>query len=188
MDGWSNNPHAAAIPEIETNPFLAECDRKPPARTAPIGKGTLHLRRPSAMLCGMTPSVLDNVGIIVVDHGSKLPEANEMLEQVARQFAKSTGVPIIEPAHMELAEPTIAQAFNRCVERGAAKIVVQLFFLSPGRHSSRDIPELVAEAAREHPRIPYVISEPMGMDPRVCDLMLARTLDALERPCQHDNQ
>ena len=38
-------------------------------------------------------------------------------------------MPIVEPAHMELAEPSIATAFARCVERGATTVVVFPYFL-----------------------------------------------------------
>jgi hypothetical protein len=35
-----------------------------------------------------------------------------------------TGYAIVEPAHMELAEPSIGVAFDRCIERGARLVVV----------------------------------------------------------------
>jgi len=34
----------------------------------------------------------------------------------------------------ELAEPSIRDAFQSCVEQGAHRIIVSPFFLSPGRH------------------------------------------------------
>ena len=42
--------------------------------------------------------------------------------------------PIVELAHMEIAEPSIEVAFGRCVEQGATLVAVSPFFLSPGRH------------------------------------------------------
>ena len=56
---------------------------------------------------------------------------------------------IVEPAHMELAEPSIRTAFMKCVEKGATTIICHPYFLSKGRHVSEDIPELVAQAAKE---------------------------------------
>src|SRR4051812_40399269 len=75
-------------------------------------------------------------GIIIVDHGSRRPESNQMLEEVAAQFGRRFAAlyDIVEPAHMELAEPSIASAYARCVERGATKVVVTPFFLGPGKH------------------------------------------------------
>lgn len=122
-----------------------------------------------------------NVGVVIVDHGSRRAEANDMLHTVARLYAETTGTPIVEPAHMELAEPTIAQAFDRCVARGARTIVVQLYFLSPGRHSINDIPKLAAEAAANHPGVDYVVSDPLGLDPRMAEVMHCRVVEALEK-------
>ena len=58
------------------------------------------------------------LGIILVDHGSRREESNLLLLDVVRDFAANSGYEIVEPAHMELAEPSIATAFARCVERG----------------------------------------------------------------------
>src|SRR5258708_36952550 len=72
-----------------------------------------------------------------------------MREQVAALFAERFAErhEIVEPAHMELAEPSIATAYARCVERGAEQIVVCPFFLGPGKHWTPDIPRLTAAAA-----------------------------------------
>ena len=87
-----------------------------------------------------------HLGVILVDHGSRRDESNAMLLDVVRNFADATGFSIVEPAHMELAEPSIATAFTRCIERGASSVVVFPYFLLPGRHWNDDIPRLAAEA------------------------------------------
>ena len=76
-----------------------------------------------------------NKGIVIVDHGSKKDESNQMLLDVASLFHErfSTKYNIIEPAHMELAEPSIETAYGNCVEKGADFIVICPFFLGPGR-------------------------------------------------------
>lgn len=124
---------------------------------------------------------LTDIGVILVDHGSKVAEANAMLDEVVRLFRESTGAPIVEPAHMELADPTIAQAFARCVEQGATRVVVHPYFLSPGRHSTSDIPRLVEEAARVHPGVPVTVTEPLGLDIRMSEVILQRIQEALRR-------
>src|SRR5438874_10113296 len=104
-------------------------------------------------------------GVIVVDHGSRREESNAMLLDVVRDFAEATGMPIVEPAHMELAEPSIAAAFARCVERGATTVVVFPYFLLPGRHWNDDIPRLAAAAAANHPGVRYLVTAPFGLHP-----------------------
>src|SRR5512138_2763871 len=96
-------------------------------------------------------------GIIIVDHGSRREESNQMLAEVARLFGDrfAARYSVVEPAHMELAAPSIADAYERCVQRGAQRIVVCPFFLGPGKHWTSDIPRLTAEAASRHPRTQY---------------------------------
>ena len=103
------------------------------------------------------------VGIVLVDHGSQFTESNDLLLEVAEAFRRQTDWEIVEPAHMELAEPSISEAFQRCVEQGAGIVVVFPYFLGPGRHVSEDIPRLAAEAARACGGIAHRVAEPLGM-------------------------
>jgi sirohydrochlorin ferrochelatase len=114
------------------------------------------------------------LGIILVDHGSRRDESNEMLLDVAQRFAETLRLAVVEPAHMELAEPSIATAFARCVERGAKTVVVFPYFLLPGRHWNDDIPRLASEAARQHPGIRYVVTAPFGLHPLMAEVMRQR--------------
>ena len=109
--------------------------------------------------------------IIIVDHGSRRRESNTMLTVAAERFAAQSSFSIVEPAHMELAEPTIAQAFDRCVARGAKRVVVFPYFLSPGRHWTEDIPALVAEAAKKHSAIEWLVTAPFGLHPGMLDII-----------------
>ncbi|MDA1192075.1 MAG: cobalamin biosynthesis protein CbiX [Candidatus Poribacteria bacterium] len=118
-------------------------------------------------------------GIVIVDHGSKRDAANRMLEVVV-EMARARGVyDVIEVAHMELAEPTIAQAFARCVEQGAQRVIVHPYFLSPGRHSQSDIPRMAREAAARFPRVQVAVTEPLGLDERLIDVTLTRITEAI---------
>lgn len=112
-------------------------------------------------------------GIIIVDHGSRLAESNRMLEELAVQFAArfKDRYPIVEPAHMEIAEPSIAAAYARCVERGAERVVVCPFFLGPGKHWTHDIPRLAAEAAKRFPSARFHVAPTLGIDDLILDLL-----------------
>jgi sirohydrochlorin ferrochelatase len=129
---------------------------------------------------GTLPGELDprEVGIIVVDHGSMRAESNEMLLEVARMFQRVTGYAIVEAAHMELAEPSIATAFDRCVARGAKVVVCHPYFLLPGRHWDQDIPQLTEQAATKHPGVKWLVTAPLGLHE-----MMARIMDERIRHC-----
>ncbi|MDQ2730678.1 MAG: hypothetical protein M3Y56_03380 [Armatimonadota bacterium] len=112
-----------------------------------------------------------SIGLVLVDHGSKKQAANDMLLEVAELFRRVSGYQIVEPAHMELADPTIEAAFGACVEQGAKLVIVHPYFLSPGRHSTADIPRMVASAARKHPGVEYHVTPPLGIDEKIARLI-----------------
>jgi sirohydrochlorin ferrochelatase len=115
-----------------------------------------------------------DLGVILVDHGSRREESNDMLLDVVARFTEVTSIPIVEPAHMELAEPSITTAFARCVERGATTVVVFPYFLLPGRHWNEDIPRLAAAAAQSHPGVPYLVTAPFGLHPLMFEIIRER--------------
>lgn len=109
----------------------------------------------------------EHTGIVIVDHGSRRAVANKMLEDFVGRFAEQADFDVVEPAHMELAEPSIATAFGRCVQRGAKHIVVCPYFLLPGKHWRKDIPRITAEAAAAYPGVTYLITAPIGLHPQM---------------------
>ncbi len=121
-------------------------------------------------------------GIILVDHGSRRVDSNQTLERFAAMFQASRPDWIIEPAHMELAEPTIRTAFDRCVERGARFVVVAPYFLAPGKHWREDIPALAAQAAAHHADISYLVTAPIGLHPLMCEVVQERIEQCLAEP------
>lgn len=116
----------------------------------------------------------EHTGIVIVDHGSRRGESNRMLEGFVAEFAKGARYTIVEPAHMELAEPSIGTAFGRCVERGAKHVVVCPYFLLPGKHWTEDIPRITAEAAANHPDVTYLITAPIGLHPMMHGVIQSR--------------
>src|SRR4051812_43327226 len=121
----------------------------------------------------------DQLGVIVVDHGSRRNESNAMLLDVVQSFVNATQMSIVEPAHMELAEPSIATAFARCVGRGATTVVVFPYFLLPGRHWNDDIPRLASAAAKNHPGVRYLVTAPFGLHPLMAEVMRQRIFHCL---------
>ena len=113
--------------------------------------------------------------LILVDHGSRLEEANRVLEEMAERVQAQLPDCWVLPAHMELAEPTIEQAFARCAEHGVKEIVVFPYFVGPGRHSSRDIPRICKVAAEKHLNLTYRIVEPLGVHDKIAEVIRERT-------------
>lgn len=127
------------------------------------------------------PSQPRSRAILLVDHGSRRPDANALLDAVAEELGRRMPDHIVRVAHMEIAEPTLAQGFDACVEAGAREIVVHPYFLGPGYHTRESIPDLVEAAAQRHPELRVRISEPLGLHPKLVDVIVERVEMASRR-------
>ncbi|XP_004489242.1 sirohydrochlorin ferrochelatase, chloroplastic [Cicer arietinum] len=142
---------------------------------APLkSSNSLNFCSKSRFLCMSTQNssrVGPNDAVIIVDHGSRRKESNLMLNEFVEMFRHKTGYQIVELAHMELAEPSIGDAFQSCVQQGARRVIISPFFLSPGRHWSQDIPSLSAAAAKQHPGVSYIVTAPLGLHELLVDVV-----------------
>lgn len=91
------------------------------------------------------------IGIVLIDHGSKREESNLLLETMATLYQRrSPNHFVVRAAHMEIASPSISDVIADLVLRqNIDRIVCHPYFLSPGRHVTKDIPVLVQEARDE---------------------------------------
>jgi len=111
-----------------------------------------------------TKSGTEKVGILLIDHGSKVESSNQRLEEIAEvyrqrysnevdassssSFFSPQNLPVIKIAHMEIVSPSIEDAMLDLVRGsdGVDTIVCHPYFLSPGRHATVDVPKLIKDA------------------------------------------
>jgi sirohydrochlorin ferrochelatase len=84
---------------------------------------------------------------------------------------------IVEPAHLEFATPTIMDAYKNCVLQGATNIICYPFFLGRGTHVQVDIPKLMEEAAQEHPGTHFTITDPLGAEDSLMNLIANKVVE-----------
>ena len=120
------------------------------------------------------------VGLLVVGHGSRRGQANDLLMAVTAAVAERVPAFAVEAAFLEIVRPTIAEAYGALVAAGCSRIVVHPYFLYPGAHTTTDIPEALRLAAAEHGAVPWVLTEPLNLDPRIVDVVADRVASALE--------
>lgn len=114
-------------------------------------------------------------GILIVDHGSQKREANDMLRLMADLIQTMAGPDVVvRYAHMELAEPNIAGGFSGCVQAGATDVTVFPYMLSPGRHSTADIPRMVANVAQAFPNVSFSVTPAFGLHEKLAEVVLER--------------
>ena len=113
--------------------------------------------------------------ILLIDHGSRRDAANEMMDCMANLVQAMAGPHVVVRfAHMELAEPSIEAGVRQCVEAGASELIVFPYMLSPGRHATSDIPDLVAEAARAFPEVRWRVTTAFGVHEKLAEVVLER--------------
>ena len=95
-----------------------------------------------------------------------------MLFNVVQAIQKRRPDLIIEGAHMELAAPSIEDGINQCIQKGAHHIIAQPFMLSPGRHTTEDIPNMIQEIAQKHPSITIKTAKHFGLHEKIIDILL----------------
>lgn len=117
--------------------------------------------------------------ILVIAHGSRVPAANDDLRRLAAQLEARRPDQIVEYAYLELAEPTIPQGFQACVERGAQLVRMLPWFLSAGAHVTDDLEAYRRRFASEHPDVMCRICPPLGLHPLMVDMLLDRLEEAV---------
>jgi sirohydrochlorin ferrochelatase len=125
--------------------------------------------------------------ILLIDHGSRRDEANEMMNCMANLVQAMAGSSVVvRYAHMELAEPSIASGVRQCVEAGATELIVFPYMLSPGKHSTGDIPRLVAEAAESRPGLTVRVTSAFGVHEKLAEVILGRAGLPIANPLTSD--
>lgn len=112
--------------------------------------------------------------VIYICHGSRLSAAREQAIAFIQSFMKQNLAPIQEYCFLEMAKPTIEEAFISCVNKGAKKIAVVPVLLLSASHDKEDIPNELARLAARFPTIQVKYGQPIGVDPRMADLLIDR--------------
>lgn len=83
-------------------------------------------------------------------------------------------------AHLEIEAPTVGDAIDRAVAEGAREVTVLPCFLAPGRHTTRDLPELAAAAEERHPALSVRCAAPLGAHAGITAALLARLSESAD--------
>ncbi len=103
---------------------------------------------------------LPKLGILLIDHGSKRKASNEHLHSIAQSYQanlekmadsssgnNSTFNVVVRAGHMEIAAPSIETQLRQLVTQDKVTCAICVpYFLSPGKHATVDVPNLINEA------------------------------------------
>jgi sirohydrochlorin ferrochelatase len=114
------------------------------------------------------------LGMLLIDHGSRRPEANAQLSDIAERVRRLAPERLVGIAHLELCAPDIASGFAELVQRGAKEIRVCPYFLGGGRHTHDDIPQHVRAVAERFAQVTWRIAAPLGPHDLLAQLLIER--------------
>jgi precorrin-8X/cobalt-precorrin-8 methylmutase len=132
---------------------------------------------------------LENVGLILIGHGSKLPHNQENLEKLAQILRNRSGFKLVEIAFMIRNSPTIPEAIDTLAKHNVTKIVLVPVFLAPGVHTTQEIPEMIEvknqESQLSKKGIKLFYGEPIGADECIAVILEEKALKALGEDWEH---
>jgi sirohydrochlorin ferrochelatase len=113
--------------------------------------------------------------LLLVAHGSRRESSNQEIRDLTARLAARAGDRFGHVGHafLEIAQPSIPDGIQDCIDRGAADVVVLPYFLSAGRHVAEDIPNDVAVKQAEYPDLRIRIAPYLGAADEVVDLLIA---------------
>lgn len=115
--------------------------------------------------------------LVIVAHGSRRQASNDEVRELSSRIATITGQQFqqVKAAFLELAEPSIPDGIQQCIDDGAKEIVVFPYFLSAGRHVVEDIPGEVDISRNSNPAIKIDIVPYLGSIGKIVDLIAEQT-------------
>ena len=136
--------------------------------------------------------MFDNIGLILIGHGSKLPHNRENLEKIATTIRSHGKFKVVNIAFMVRDTPTVDEAVDIVAEKGVSKIVLIPAFLAAGVHTTEDIPGLIGIKKREPQLkakgVELLYGEPIGSDERIADILEEKAFKALGQEIRKDSE
>jgi sirohydrochlorin cobaltochelatase len=86
--------------------------------------------------------------------------------------------PIVAAGFLNYSRPTFSEALERCVAHGADTVVIQPYFLVPGKFVREDVPRLLRAGQSAYPHLRFRLAEPFGDHPALARLVVKRAAEA----------
>jgi precorrin-8X/cobalt-precorrin-8 methylmutase len=126
---------------------------------------------------------MDEVALVLIGHGSKLPYNKENLEKLAEIIRKKSKFKTVEISFMVRNQPTIPEAIENVAKKGITRIVLIPAFLASGVHTEHEIPEMIGlkgeESRLKAQGLEIIYGEPIGADERIAEIIEEKALKAL---------
>ena len=114
-------------------------------------------------------------GLLLIAHGSRRQASNDEIKRLVERLRRKppAGFQYITHAFLEMAQPSIAEGLQRCLDVGVNELYVLPYFLARGKHVAEDIPAEISRKQIEHPRVKIHLCSYLGKsEEAMADLLL----------------
>ncbi len=108
---------------------------------------------------------------ILLAHGSRDPEWRIPIDRVAERMRHLNPQLTVRCAFLELSEPNMFAVTAELAALQVQCITIVPLFLGIGRHTRKDLPQLVRQIKESYPQIAFVLRPSVGEDSRVVELL-----------------
>ncbi len=112
--------------------------------------------------------------VLIAAHGSRDESGISEFWEFAESWQRLRPDRLQAAGFLEFARPTIREACDDLVNRGAKRIAVVPAMLMAAGHVKNDVPSEIQEARERHPNIAFVMARPLDIHPGVLTLCHAR--------------
>ena len=109
--------------------------------------------------------------IILLGHGSRVPEAAKNMQRTAERLKEKYGYSMVEICFMSRLGPHFPEVLKKCVQSGATRVLVIPYFLHRGLHLLVDIPKMMQQEGQKYPQVELVLGKGLGFDESLVDLV-----------------
>jgi sirohydrochlorin cobaltochelatase len=116
--------------------------------------------------------------VMLVGHGSLRSGAGAAMIRLAERAQAARVAPIVSAGFLNYSRPTFDETLARCVESSASDVIIQPYFLVPGKFVREDLARLAEAGRLAHPGLSIQVAQPFGDHPALARLLLKRALEA----------
>ena len=123
---------------------------------------------------GEKKAAVPDEAIILLGHGSRVPDAGKDMERVSARLQEKYGYKLVEVLFHVEAWTSFPGSVREVLKLGASKVLVIPYFLHSGLHLVLDLPEMLQEQARRFPGVTLRIGGGLGSMKVLVDLIQTR--------------
>ncbi|MBT2693959.1 sirohydrochlorin chelatase [Bacillus sp. ISL-55] len=111
---------------------------------------------------------------VYISHGSRSEQGNKVFVTFIEKVISTGKSTNASYGFLENARPTIFEAVESCILKGASSVTVVPVLLLPGIHANVDIPEELERVRQKYPEIEIFYGQPVGVNETILEIVMDR--------------